>query len=317
MKTEFDWSNLAFGSKKPLRDQHAIFVAAPREISAKRFTQLVKSYLPEGNIVLGLSKEEYIDGFENQPQFKTLRYETVQPIIDKVNAAGAPHKIYTIAYFQRELPYLLEKLNFKKALFINGSWKHLFHTRPEFYTLVKHNIPYELLPAFTDEHEAREYQTRVLQTLARPNGVYTETEMLTFANDAATHSFDYGFQTGIALGRKTSDGYEFLASSFNKVVPYQTYAMLHGASRERHFSPMHDLNHYDTIHAEVGLILAAQKERIDLSGTTVFINLLPCPSCARMFTQTDIAEFVYREDHSDGYGVKMLELAGKMVRRVV
>jgi hypothetical protein len=36
-----------------------------------------------------------------------------------------------------------------------------------------------------------------------------------------------------------------------------------------------------------------------------------------MFTQTDIAEFVYVEDHSDGYGFKMLELAGKKVRRIV
>jgi len=36
-----------------------------------------------------------------------------------------------------------------------------------------------------------------------------------------------------------------------------------------------------------------------------------------MLSQTDIAEFVYQEDHSDGYAIKMLELAGKKVRRIV
>ena len=80
---------------------------------------------------------------------------------------------------------------------------------------------------------------------------------------------------------------------------------------------MHDLNHYDTVHAEVDLIVKAQKAELDLHDTTLFINLLPCPSCARMFTQTDIAEFVYVEDHSDGYGFKMLTAANKKIRRIV
>ena len=49
----------------------------------------------------------------------------------------------------------------------------------------------------------------------------------------------------------------------------------------------------------------------------MFINLMPCPTCARMLAMTDIEEFVYSIDHSDGYAVKMLEAAGKKVRRVV
>ncbi len=76
---EFDWSNLAFASKKPLRDLAAIFIAAPREISAERFAQLVKEYLPKGNIVLGLAKEKFIDGFDCQPQFRTLQMNPAAP----------------------------------------------------------------------------------------------------------------------------------------------------------------------------------------------------------------------------------------------
>jgi deoxycytidylate deaminase len=137
------------------------------------------------------------------------------------------------------------------------------------------------------------------------------------AQTAAKQSFDYNMQTGVALARHNGTSYELIATAYNGVVPYQTYAMHHGAARERNFSPMHDLNHYDTNHAEVELILKAQKQKLDLHSTTLFINLLPCPSCARMLAHTDIETFVYREDHSDGYAVKMLEQSGKKVIRLV
>src|SRR5688572_3270767 len=103
---KFDWSELAFGSKKPLQDLKAIFIAAPREISTTRFTQLIRTYLPQGNIMLGVAKEAYILGFEGQPQFKTLRAEAVQKIINKVNAASPKNKIYTLSYFQRDFAFI-------------------------------------------------------------------------------------------------------------------------------------------------------------------------------------------------------------------
>jgi deoxycytidylate deaminase len=316
MTHDFDWSDLAFGSKEPLRELKATFIAAPRELSQKRLTQLIKTYLPGGNIILGLSKEQYVDGFEGQSQFEMLDHETVKPLVDKVNASS-PHKIVTLHYFQRELPFLLEKIKCRRTVFVNGSWKYLFHTQPQFYTLVNQHIPYELVSPFCDEDEARSYLDSIKLPALLEKGAYSEVEMLTLADQAATHSFDNGFQTGVSLGERQGDNYRLLATTFNAVVPYQTYAWHYGATREINFSPMHDLNHYDTIHAEVSLIVTAQKRGIDLNGTTLFINLLPCPTCARMFTQTDIDEFVYREDHSEGYAIKMLELAGKKVRRVV
>ena len=137
------------------------------------------------------------------------------------------------------------------------------------------------------------------------------------ANRAANFSFDHSHQTGVALGRKSDEEvYELLATSFNQVVPYQTFAWHFGPSREKHFSPPNDLNHYDAVHAEVEMIIKTGRERIDLAGTTFFINLLPCPTCSRMLAQTDIDEFVYSVDHSEGYAVAMLEAAGKTVRRI-
>jgi deoxycytidylate deaminase len=242
----------------------------------------------------------------------------VRSIIEKTNAARLPHKVYTLNYSQRDMIFVLEKSKFKKVLLINGSWYHAFHYRPEYYTLAQKQIPYEMLSPFADEQEAMEYTAGVKLDALPQNGMFTELEMLQIARRAATYSFDYaGFQTAVSLGRKKGRAYELLATAHNKVVPYETYAMHYGASREKHFSPLHDLNHYDTIHAEVALLIKAATQGIDLAGTTLFINLLPCPACARMFTETPIDEFVYIEDHSAGYAVGVLEKAGKVVRRIV
>src|ERR1700683_782752 len=315
--TAYDWTDLAFASKKPLSELKATFSAAPRELSPARFIQLVKTYLPKGHIILGLAKEPYVPGLENQPWFKMLAAAVIQPIINQVNGKS-PHKIATLSYFQRDLPFILEKLNIRRAVFINGSWYHAFHLRPEYYVLARRRIDYELISPFASEAEARNYAANLPEPLHPTKKLLTEAKMFEEADTIAKYSLAYSeFQTGVALGRRKENKYELLLTAFNAVVPYQTYAMHHGASRERNFSPMNDLNHYDVNHAEVQTIVTAGRVGIDLRGTTLFINLLPCPTCARMFMATDIAEFVYREDHSAGYAIKMLELAGKTVRRVV
>ncbi len=315
---EFDWNELAFGSKKPLNSLKATFIAAPRQLSTARFTQLVKELLPKGNIVLGLAKEGYVLGLEGQPQFRMLNDKIVRGIIGKVNAAKTPHKIYTLSYFQRDLPHLLEKLDFRAAVFVRGSWYRAFHLRPEFYLLVQGRTPYQLVSPFATESEAYDYAHDTKLAVLPQTGTYTEAQMLTLADQAATHSYAYSeFQTGVTLGRRSGTKYKILVTAHNTIVPFETYAMHHGAAREVHFSPMNDLNHYDALHAEMQLLTQCLAAKTDLKNTTLFINLLPCPACARMLSQTSIAEFVYREDHSDGYAVKMLELAGKKVRRVV
>lgn len=323
----FDWSGLAFGSKKPLSGLKATFILAPRELSATRFTQLIKQYLPLGNIIVGLANEDYIDGFDGQPQFRTLRHSTISAIIDKVNASASPHKIYSLTYFQRETDFIIHKLKLKRVVAVRGSWHLAFHNRSTYYALVNAHIQFDMVSPFTDEAEARQYASRLWPEIIKAaelpeihQASYSAADMLGFASRTARLSYDYSFQTGVTLGKpagKGNDGYILLAYAYNKVVPYQSYAMHHGAAREANFSPPHDLNHYDTVHAEVELVIEAQRQGIDLHGTSLFINLLPCPTCARMLADTDIAELVYREDHSNGYAIAMLEAAGKTVRRIV
>ncbi|HUB93607.1 MAG TPA: hypothetical protein VMB52_03835 [Verrucomicrobiae bacterium] len=314
----FDWADLAFASKKPVRDLRAIFLAAPRELSVKRFTQLVKDYLPRANLLIGIAKEPYVLGLEECPQFKTLALTDIQPIIDKVNASNSKHKIYTLQYHQRDIVYIYEKIAFEEVLLVNGSWYHGFHHRPEYYTLVNRGVPFTKLSPFASQQEARVFAAHTKLPSLPTSGFFSELDMLTIADQAASHSYDYaGLQTGSSVGRKKGEYYELLATSHNRVVPYETYAMHCGSEREKYFSPVNDLNHYDTIHYEVALLIDTRNSTLNLSNATIFETVLSCPHCTRMLAATDIAEIVYREDHSDGYAIKIFEAADKKVRRVV
>lgn len=313
-----DWSELAFKSKKPLNDLKATFIVAPRQISQARFTELVKTYLPKGDIILGISKEAFVDGFDGQPQFTMTSLADLQQIIDKVNRSSS-HKIYVLSYFQRELVHIIEKLKFSRAVFVNGSWKHSFHTLPAYYALVNKGLSYELVSAFTDESETKAFEKKINSAYVAPllKGTFSDQQLITISDEVAKASFDHTFQTGAILAKKSRSGYKTLLSGFNKVIPYQSYALLNGSSREQHFTPPNDLNHYDTIHAEMMILVEAQKQSISLKGTTLFVNLMPCPNCARTLAETDIAEIVYRNDHSDGYAVDLLSKVGKEIRRIV
>ncbi len=296
----------------------AIFIAAPREISAARFKQLIKHYLPKASIILGISKQPYVAGFDGQPQFRMLEQGTVQPIIDAVNERSKINMIEVLEYDQSELPTILSSHNFKRVLLVNGSWKFTFQNHEAFKVLTERKIPFKYVSPFIDEDEARAYEATHRSELQFPEvgSILSETEMLDIANLAAKQSYDYSFQTGVALGKKTSEGYSFLMEAFNKVVPYQTYALHHGNSREKQMSGFQDTAHYDTIHAEMHILIKAPQQGIDLRGTTLFITLLPCPACARTLSQTDISEVVYVNDHSEGYGTKLLQASGKTVRQV-
>lgn len=317
-KYDIDWSKLAFGNKKSVKDLHATFISAPREMSSKRFIQLVKEYLPQGNIIVGLAKEEYIDGFDGQPQFRTLQKKDIADVIFKVSNSDSRYKIYTLTYHQREAKYILRELTFKQVIFINGSWLHAFHTRNEFYELTRKSMPFKLVSPFASEDEARNHEAAVDVAVNNPKDKsYTTDELFGLVATVAKQSYDYMFQAGAVIAKGNNNGYQVLITSYNKVVPYQTYAMHHGASRETNYSPPNDLNHYDTVHAEVDLIIQAQKQKLSLKDTTLFINLMPCPTCSRMLVNTDIQHIVYQQDHSEGYAIKMLESAGKTVTRIV
>lgn len=317
-KYEYNWSDMAFGSKKPLKEMNAIFIPAPREMSLDRVTQLVKQYLPIGNVIIGCSNEQYIVGFEDQPQFKTLQTSTFIGVVSKVNSSSSPNKIAILHHSQSDIIHIFEKIKFHKVLLVNGSWRNSFHTRPEYYMLVLKKVNFEYISPFIDENEAKKYAEDFITTVAtKKNLKLSEIEMLKEAEQVAANSFDNSYQIGVSVGKKMQDKYELIMTSYNPVVPYQTFAWHFGALRERHFTPPGDLNYYDTVHAEIFMLIQAQKNGIKLKDMSLFINVLPCPTCARALCESDIKEIIYSLDHSDGYAVALLERAGKTVRRLI
>lgn len=315
MQTEFDWADIAFTSKKPLK-RAATFVLAPREMSERRVLELVIELLPKGNIVFGIAKEAFVPGFENQPQFRTLTHAAVVSLATKIAESRSLHKLYVLDYSATETDTVIEKLMPQHVIVVRGSYHQTFHTRSTFYLLAKLQIPFSYVSPFTDEAEAIRYdKANEINVAEVKKG--NEVKMLSYAQAVAVQSFDYSYQTGCVLAKAAGDSYEVLATGFNKVIPYQTFAMHHGNSREEHNSVPNDANHYDAIHAEMQLLVRAQRAGLSLAGTTLFINMLPCPNCARTLSQTDIKEVVYSVDHSEGYAVKLFEACGKKVRRVI
>jgi deoxycytidylate deaminase len=65
------------------------------------------------------------------------------------------------------------------------------------------------------------------------------------------------------------------------------------------------------------MVVKAQSQGVDLKGATLFINLLPCPHCARALALTGLAEIVYSQDHSAGYAITLFEQMDKKVRRLL
>lgn len=359
--THFNWNEYAFKSKKEIKQLKPVFIVAPRQISKKRFIQLFKKYATHNNVLFGIAKEPFIKGFENQPQFKALQFSDIQEITEKIEKSPATNRLHFLYYMQSDLPHILEKLLFTQVALIHASWHKVFHTRPEFFQLIKHNITYEFLSPFVDEKEAIEYESNIKKEMLSPleKFIYgyefkTEDEIFEVVKLAASQSFDNSFQIGAVLvDSKNPDKKTLIDYAHNKIVPFETYAMLNGYQREIHMSSPNDTNHYDTNHAEVELITkligrsyqSLQERSIrdtkiphevnryksninmpsfhgyntrmsSLSELTLYINVLPCPTCARMLCSTPIQTIKYKIDHSEGYAYDLLKKAGKNVVRV-
>jgi dCMP deaminase len=305
-----NWQQLKKKDKQHLSQQRPIFVLGARDISQKRIQQLNQKLAAKRPVVWGCLTDEYIPGLEESPQFKSLTLAKLKKSLKQQKT------VRVLNYPQRYAKYILEEINWSAVIAIHGSWHKAFHYRPEYYVISKKQLPYKLVSSFVDETEAKKYFTKIESELPsvgfKPNKKYTDKELLEFAARRAQHSFDYTFQTGAVLAK---DG-RVLAAAHNRVLPYETYMLHKGASKEKHLAPPHDLNHFDTNHAEVELILTALDQNLNLTNASLYINLLPCPICARMLARTPIKKIIYQHDHSQGYGLKLLTQAGKTLRRI-
>lgn len=313
----FDWLDYDADMKRIFRALRATFVLAPRELSQARLAQLLKTYLPKGNVLIGIARERYVLGFEDQPQFKMLTESDVEYLVGKVATSGSPNRVYTLIYPQREEIEVVRAIKPKHVVIVRGSYQYVFHRRPLYHVLNEKRIPFDLVTPFRDETEAKAYLTHATRNLPKlkltPG---SEADMLELAHQAAANSFDYSMQVGCVVATKKITRYHPLVAADNSVVPYQTHALYAGNSREEHQSEAHDSNYYDTIHAEMKALVRLSEIGESLHGKSLFVTMLPCPNCARALSQAGLSEIVYELDHSDGYAVQLLEQCGVKMRKV-
>ncbi len=311
----YQWEQLKAKDKNKLSELKPILILGPRAVSLKRIQELTEKIIEKRPVLWGCLTDKYIPGLEGSVQFKSLKLSELQAALKKLDKFK--NSINILEYHQRYTKYVLRELDLSAVIGIYGSWHKAFHFTPIYYELSKKDLNYKLVSGFVDEQAAQNYYQEIepkLPSLKEKIGKsFSDQELMNLAGKIAKRSFDYTFQTGAVLAR---DG-KLLAGAHNRVLPYPTYTLHQGASKEKHFSPPHDLNHFDTNHAEVELLLTALKAGADLEGASLYINLLPCPICARMIARSTIKEVVYQHDHSQGYGFKLLKKVGKKVSRLI
>jgi dCMP deaminase len=70
------------------------------------------------------------------------------------------------------------------------------------------------------------------------------------------------------------------------------------------------------VHAELNCILKAQREGVDIIGSTMYITHSPCEHCASLIIMTGIARVVYIEEYRSHQGLLNLAIAGVEIKSI-
>lgn len=62
----------------------------------------------------------------------------------------------------------------------------------------------------------------------------------------------------------------------------------------------------EVIHSELNCILKAAREGVSCIGSTLFVTLSPCISCAAMLIQAGVTNVYYKEAYRDSAGIEYL-----------
>ena len=311
----YTWSQLSQEKKAKIAKDKFIFIFGSVEMTPNRIKDLATKIVKKHKLIFGVLDHKYIEGFEKCPQFETLSKQELEKTISKLSEPEKKN-ISILKYKQKYSHYIINELKPTAVILINDSWQQAFHYTKNYYSLNKHKIPFKFMSPFVSEDEAIDYAKLKLKKMPKlpidEQKKYDDKKLINLSDQAARRSFDHTFQTGAILAKNG----HFLLAAHNRIVPFETYARHYGCQKEQNLAPSQDLNFFDNNHAEIELLIQAQEQKIDLKNTTLYINLLPCPTCARMISQTQISKIVYQYDHSNGYAHSLLKKAGKIVRRI-
>lgn len=120
-----------------------------------------------------------------------------------------------------------------------------------------------------------------------------------FATHAATASYCDRKKVGAALFR----GRQILATGFNGTLPGTPNQCECEQDGKIITNP-------DVIHAEQNVLLFCNREGIKTAGTTLYITLSPCNTCALLIAGAGVQRVVYLEEYRDTIGIARLRNFG-------
>ena len=87
-------------------------------------------------------------------------------------------------------------------------------------------------------------------------------------------------------------------------------------SRTRRARKTNNLALFNTcVHAEQNAICQAAYYGIRLAGSTIYVTLTPCLTCAKMIINAGIKRVVYKEGYPDEFSLRLFEEAGVIVEK--
>ncbi|MEA3357640.1 MAG: deaminase [Patescibacteria group bacterium] len=318
--TKLTWHKLNDKTKSQIRKIRPLtFIPGPIHVDPKRIHEIVEENTRDSTLIFGLLAEEWIPGFENCEQFKTLTYDNLAKSIPEQNQK----KLAILNHQFNHIKYILRELKPDKVVWINGSWKNVIHYQSEYWEAIGIDAQIELISPFSSERSAKYRATQVthknnseikrLVSQFKKTQPHKHEQILSLCHEVSKLSWDWNGQTGAAIAR---DG-KILAYSHNAVLPYESAMMHEGAIREKMHTPIGQyLEYFQTNHAETRAITQLCGQKQSLENTDLYTTKFPCPFCARIIADSPIKRIFYSGEYTNNLGYETLKRAGKKLAKI-
>lgn len=128
-------------------------------------------------------------------------------------------------------------------------------------------------------------------------------EMIGHADGESSKSSDWFRQVGAVL---IKDG-DIVLRAYNERQP--TPHAPYSEGDPRNFVEIGSDTHLrTTVHAEQMIIAKAAKEGISLEGSTIYVNVFPCPDCAQLIAHSGIRKCCYSSGYATLDGERVLKI---------
>lgn len=326
MTQVYDWNKLSEKKRdKLLNVRNFVFIPGPIDLSKNRVKQIIskvkvlrlrskQAVKQQNKVLFGCLKDEWIPGLEGSLQFSPLKLDKLKKLAEKLD-------FDIIKHFHKDTKYIVKEIKPKRVIFINGSWNGPIHYKSMYWKALDSGAKVRLVSPFAAEKEAKKFTKEIeeqyeKEKLYLKKKKYSDAEIFQIIKQRKKQSWDW---VGLIAAALVKDG-KILTLAHNRVLPYQAYQMHFGSIREKKQIPSQEMiETHLTNHAECEILEQVRRDKISLKNTWLYLNIFPCPVCAKMLSRTEIEGIVYSQDHNLGndIGYKTLQACGKKLRRVV